>query len=183
MGKILLIGGAGYVGSVLAGELLERGYDLKIYDRLYYGQAGLHDIRDRVRLIVGDMRALPDHLFDDVDAVVNLGGLSNDPTAEYNPTANYEMNTEATTLLAKKCIEHGVGRYVFASSCSIYDRGVGDDDLDCIQDEEQPVAPRAAYSTAIIERPAMVAASGCAPPMPPSPAVRTHLPERSPPKC
>ncbi|MEE8389220.1 MAG: SDR family oxidoreductase [Anaerolineae bacterium] len=146
MRKILLVGGAGYVGSVLAEELLERGYAIKILDRLYYGDNGLREIRDRVELVVADMRVLPPDLLKDVDTVINLGGLSNDPTAEYNPKANYEMNTLATQTLAEMCRAVGVRRYVFASSCSIYDQGVGNADKDIIQDEETPVSPRAVYS-------------------------------------
>lgn len=146
MRKVLLVGGAGYVGSVLAEELLERGYAVKILDRLYYGDSGLREIHDRVELVVADMRTLPPDLLKDVDAVINLGGLSNDPTAEYNPKANYEMNTLAAQTLAEMCRTGGVRRYVFASSCSIYDRGVGNDDKDIIQDEDAPVSPRAAYS-------------------------------------
>ncbi len=146
MRKVLLVGGAGYVGSVLAEELLERGYAVKILDRLYYGDSGLKDIRDRVDLVVADMRTLPPDLLEGVDAVINIGGLSNDPTAEYNPQANYEMNTLATKTLAEICQAAGVRRYVFASSCSIYDQGVGNDDKDVIQDEDTPVEPRAAYS-------------------------------------
>ncbi len=147
MRKVLLVGGAGYVGSVLAEELLERGYAVKILDRLYYGDYGLREIRDRVDLVVADMRHLPPDLLQDVDAVVNLGGLSNDPTAEYNPKANYEMNTLATRTLAEMCRAGGIQRFVFASSCSIYDRGVGKDDNDVIQDEDTPVSPKAAYSS------------------------------------
>jgi nucleoside-diphosphate-sugar epimerase len=146
MRKILIVGGAGYVGVVLAEELLERGYAVKILDRLYYGDIGLQDIRDRVELTVGDMRTVQPDILEDVDAVVNVGGLSNDPTAEYNPRANYEMNTLATKTLAEMCKQHSVRRYVFASSCSIYDRGVGNDDRDVIQDEDSPVEPKAAYS-------------------------------------
>jgi len=146
MRKVLLVGGAGYVGSVLAEELLERGYAVKILDRLYYGDDGLRDIRDRVELVVGDMRTVQPEILEDVDAVVNVGGLSNDPTAEYNPRANYEMNTLATKKLAELCKQQGVRRYIFASSCSIYDRGVGNDFRDMIQDEESEVAPKAAYS-------------------------------------
>lgn len=146
MHKVLLVGGAGYVGSVLAEELLERGYAVKILDRLYYGDDGLRAIRDRVELIMGDMRVMDPSALQDVDAVVNLGGLSNDPTAEYNPKANYEMNTIAAVQLAEMCQEMGVRRYVLASSCSIYDRGVGNDHNDFLQDETTPVDPRAAYS-------------------------------------
>jgi nucleoside-diphosphate-sugar epimerase len=79
--------------------------------------------------------------------VINLGGLSNDPTAEYNPQANIEMNTLATQKLADFCVANGVRRYVFASSCSIYDRGVGNESADVLLDETSEVDPRAAYSS------------------------------------
>jgi nucleoside-diphosphate-sugar epimerase len=151
MRKILLVGGAGYVGAVLAEELLERGYAVRVLDRLYYGQQGLRDVRDRVELVVSDMRTIDPSILDDVDAVINVGGLSNDPTAEYNPQANYEMNTLATKRLAELCKSKGIKRYVFASSCSIYDRGVGDAEKDIFQDEESEVAPKAAYSSSKYE--------------------------------
>jgi len=147
MSKVLLVGGAGYVGSVLAEELLERGYAVRVLDRFYYGEDGLRDVADRVELVRGDMRRAGPDVLDGVSAVVNVGGLSNDPTAEYNPRANHEMNTVATKKLAELCKQAGVRRYVFASTCSIYDRGVGNDQLDVIQDEESDVNPRAAYSS------------------------------------
>lgn len=147
MKKILLVGGAGYVGSVLALELLERGYAVRILDRCYYGTQGLATAKDRLELMQGDMRAIAPATLKGIDMIVNIGGLSNDPTAEYNPKANYEMNTLAAVQLAKLCREHGVARYVFASSCSIYDRGVEDQGRDIILDENSPVAPHAAYSS------------------------------------
>lgn len=146
MRKVLLVGGAGYVGTVLAGELIERGYAVRILDRMYYGEENLRHIRDRVELIVGDMRTITPEILDGIDAVLNVGGLSNDPTAEYNPKANYEMNTVASHQLAILCKKHGVQRYIFASSCSIYDQGVGNGLNDILQDETSPVNPRAAYS-------------------------------------
>jgi nucleoside-diphosphate-sugar epimerase len=149
--KILLVGGAGYVGSVLAQELLERGYAVRVLDRMYFGEIGLQNIRDRVDLVVGDMRVLKPEVLQDVGAVINVGGLSNDPTAEYNPRANREMNTLAARRLAELCVECGVRRYIFASSCSIYDRGVGNDSGDVLLDEETEVDPRAAYSSSKFE--------------------------------
>ncbi len=147
MQKVLLVGGAGYVGSVLAYELLQRGYAVRILDRLYFGDDGLRDIRDRVELVVGDMRVMDATILRDVDGVVNVGGLSNDPTAEYNPQANHEMNTLASKKLADLCVANGVRRYVFASSCSIYDRGVGNESADVLLDESSDVNPHAAYSS------------------------------------
>ena len=151
MRKILLVGGAGYVGAILAEELLERGYAVRVLDRLYFGEDGLRDVKDRIELVAGDMRVLDPAILDSVDAVVNVGGLSNDPTAEYNPRANYEMNTLAARALAELCIANGVSRYLFASSCSIYDMGVANDEKDLLQDEDTPVSPRAAYSSSKYE--------------------------------
>ena len=146
MKKILLVGGAGYVGSVLAHELLERGYAVRILDRLYFGDQGLADIRDRVEVVTEDMRTVGAEVLDDVEVLVNVGGLSNDPTAEYNPKANYEMNAGASIALARKCKERGVRRYVYGSSCSIYDRGVLNEECDVLLDEMSEVDPKGAYS-------------------------------------
>jgi nucleoside-diphosphate-sugar epimerase len=149
--KILVVGGAGYVGCVLVEELLKRGYAVKVFDRLIYGDFGLREMRDRVEVVVGDMRAMDPSLFEGVAAVVNLGGISNDPTAEFNPDANYEMNTIATEATAKQAKQAGVERYIFASSCSIYDQGVEDPEADLILDETSEVHPRAAYSSSKFE--------------------------------
>lgn len=149
--NVLVVGGAGYVGSVLVKELLERGYEVRVFDRLFYGDRGLQGVRERIALQVGDMRRLPNEVLEGVEAVINLGGLSNDPTAEYNPTANREMNTVAAIALARQCIERGISRYVFASSASIYDIGVSAEERDVIMDEESPVAPKAAYSASKYE--------------------------------
>lgn len=148
---ILLVGGAGYIGSVLAEELLERGYTVRIIDRLYFGDGGVARLRDRVELIVADMRRLEPAHIAGVQAVINVGGLSNDPTAEYNPVANYEMNTVAAVRLAELARAAGVRRYLFASSCSIYDRGLSEDESDVVCDETTPVQPRAAYALSKLE--------------------------------
>jgi nucleoside-diphosphate-sugar epimerase len=151
MRRILVVGGAGYVGSVLTEELLRHGYAVRVLDRLFFGDSGLRTVRDRIELVEADMRAVSPRVLEGVDAVVNVGGLSNDPTAEYNPTANREMNTVATAALARLCKAEGVKRYVLASSCSIYDCGVLDEGADVLQDETAPVAPRAPYSVSKYE--------------------------------
>ena len=146
MTTVLVVGGAGYVGSVLTEELLARGYRVRILDRLYFGDEGLRAVRDQVDLVVGDMRAVGAEVLEGVDAVINVGGLSNDPTAEYNPRANHEMNTVAAAKLAELSKELGVRRYIYASSCSIYDRGLAAQEHDIVQDESAEVATKAAYS-------------------------------------
>src|SRR5258706_7088062 len=149
--KVLLLGGAGYVGSVLARELLGQGYAVKIFDRLFYGDQGVRDIADRVELMVGDLRTMDPCVLSDVSTGINVARLSNDPTAEFNPRANFEMNTEATERVAQLCKAQKVRRYLFASSCSIYDVGVADPSKDVIYDEASHVEPRAAYAVSKYE--------------------------------
>lgn len=144
---ILVVGGAGYVGSVVVRELLERGYAVKVFDRLYYGDQGIREVLERIKLELGDIRTMDGSVLEGVDAVINLSGLSNDPTAEYNPRANFEMNTQATEHLARLCRKKGIRRFIFASSCSIYDVGIGNDEKDIVLDEDSPVNPKAAYSS------------------------------------
>ncbi len=139
--KVLVTGGAGYIGVVLCERLLQAGHEVRVLDRLYWGRKPLAHLRDRIELIQADVRDFDARALDGVDGVVHLAGLSNDPTAEYNPTANWEMNAAATQALAAACKRHGVGRLTFGSSASIYD-GLGDG----LFDETTKVAPRGAYS-------------------------------------
>jgi nucleoside-diphosphate-sugar epimerase len=139
---ILVAGGAGYIGCVLVPRLLERGYRVKLLDRLYFGEDALAGFREQVELIVADVRNIPDKAFDGVDGVINLSGLSNDPTAEFDPDANWEMNAVATETLGQACLERGIERYVFASSCSLYD-GLPPG----MHAEDAAIEPRAAYAT------------------------------------
>jgi nucleoside-diphosphate-sugar epimerase len=139
---VLITGGAGYIGSVLTGRLLERGYNVRLLDRLYWGEEPLEAVRNRIELEVADVRDLPMSALDGVDGVIHLAGLSNDPTAEYDPEANWQMNAVATETLGRACVERGIERIVFASSCSLYDGLPAG-----MHDEDAPIAPRGAYAT------------------------------------
>jgi len=141
---ILVAGGAGYVGSVLVPELLARGHRVRVLDKLLFGDGGLAAVRDRIELVVADVRRFDPAVLDGVSAVVNLSGLSNDPMAEFDPRANHEMNTVATARLAEAARARGVRRFVQGSSCSIYDRGLEAEDV--LRDETSDVKPRAAYA-------------------------------------
>jgi nucleoside-diphosphate-sugar epimerase len=112
---------------------------------LFFGNAPLGELAARypraLDVIAGDLRAWDDGWLDDIDGVSHLAGLSNDPTAEYNPDANWQMNAVATERLGEACKRRGVGRFVFGSSASVYD-GLGPG----MFDEHTPVTPRGAYS-------------------------------------
>ena len=144
--KILVTGGAGYVGSVLVGELLQKGYAVRVFDRLYFGKEHLKSTEygSRVELVQGDIRNFDKGILNDIDGVIHLAGLSNDPTAEFNPAANMEMNKEGTTIIAEACIEKKINRFTYASSASVYDKGLrGNHEL---LNEKSVVEPIAAYS-------------------------------------
>ncbi len=149
--SVLVVGGAGYLGCVLVEELLARGYAVSVFDRLFFGQTGLEKVKDRLRLITGDVRAMPPSALDDVRAVINLSGLSNDPTAEYNPDANFQMNAVATRILGEMAKQRGIRRYIYASTCSVYDVGVVDEERDVLLNEEAPVNPHAVYAVSKLQ--------------------------------
>jgi nucleoside-diphosphate-sugar epimerase len=133
-------GGAGYIGTVLMRRLTAEGCRVTVLDRCFWGSA--HVESPAVRIVRDDVRSFDTRLLDDADAVVHLAGLSNDPTAEYNPSANWQMNVDATKRLADACAERGI-RLVFGSSCSLYD-GL---DPSREWDEDAPVTPVGPYAT------------------------------------
>jgi len=146
--KVLVTGGAGYIGAVLCGQMRAAGHQPVILDRLFWGRAPLAGID--ATIIRGDLRKLDDAWFEGIDAVCHLGGLSNDPTAEYNTEANWQMNAAATEALVRACKRHGIRRFTFASSASIYDREGTPGDVSqtpIMCDEETDIQPRGAYST------------------------------------
>jgi nucleoside-diphosphate-sugar epimerase len=140
--RVLVTGGAGYIGCVLTERLLDRGYEVRVLDRLYWGEGPLEPVSDRIELVVADVRELPEVALEGVDGVIHLAGLSNDPTAEYDPEANWQMNALGTERLGEACVDTGVERLVFASSCSLYD-GLPPG----MHHESAPIEPRGAYAT------------------------------------
>jgi nucleoside-diphosphate-sugar epimerase len=142
---VLVTGGGGYIGLELCRQLLNRGDRVRVVDRLFFGSGPLERLRDasggRLDYIHGDIRHFEDAWLEGIEGVSHLAGLSNDPTAEYNPDANWQMNAVATERLAEACKRTGTRRLVFGSSASLYD-GIGPG----MFDEETPVAPRGAYS-------------------------------------
>ncbi|HKS92722.1 MAG TPA: SDR family oxidoreductase [Tepidiformaceae bacterium] len=141
--RILVTGGAGYIGSVLVPKLLARGHEVRVLDRMFWGlphYAG----QPGVELVNADVRRMPEGVLDGIDAVDHLAGFSNDPTAEYSPDANWQMNAVATETIARLCHAARVRRFVFGSSCSLYD---GAEDVETLLDEGAALAPRGAYAT------------------------------------
>ena len=141
--RILVTGGAGYIGSVLVPRLVGHGHEVRVLDRMFWGVPHYADLPG-VELVNADVRRMPEGVLDGIDAVDHLAGFSNDPTSEYSPGANWEMNAVATETIAALCRAAGVRRLVFGSSCSLYD---GIEAGERLLDETTEVSPRGAYAT------------------------------------
>src|SRR4029077_4946959 len=144
--RILVTGGAGYIGCILVPELVNAGYQVRVFDVMFYGDAGLKPVRDRIELVEGDIRNVPAHLLQGISAIINLAGLSTEPAAEYRPEANQEINFKAAVELAALAKESGVRRFIQASSGSIYDVGAGHPEKDILHTEDFHVQPFRTYS-------------------------------------
>jgi nucleoside-diphosphate-sugar epimerase len=141
--KILVTGGAGYVGSVLIPALLENGYHVKCLDRFFFGDEYLLSLKNKnLELIYDDIRWFDGNLLDDVDVVLDLAALSNDPVGELNPEKTFEINHQGRSRVARLSKEHNVSQYILASSASVYGQ------QDNIADEDVDVNPLTAYSKA-----------------------------------
>lgn len=143
MKRILITGGAGYIGSVLTRELLNSGYKIRVFDIFYFGSEPLKEIENEIEIVKGDIRNFDERILEDVSAVIHLAAISNDPTAEYDPEGNMEINYRATKKLAEIARKKKIKRFIYASSCSIYDRGKIEEK---IYNEDEKVNPNAFYS-------------------------------------
>ena len=120
--NILITGGAGYVGSVVIPKLIEDGHYVKCLDRFFFGDEFLsqNQFANKLELIRDDIRWFKPDILEDIDVVLDLAAISNDPAGDLNPEKTYEINHKGRARVAKLSKENGVERYVLASSASIY---------------------------------------------------------------
>ena len=146
--RILLVGGGGYLGSVITPMLLEQGYEVIAFDKYYFGEEVLAPVADhpRLRIVKGDVRTLDPSLLDEVGAVLHMAALSNDPACELDPAWTLEVNRDASIRLARLSQERGVERFLYSSSCSVYGAG-GDTFLT----EDSPLNPVSLYAQAKLD--------------------------------
>ena len=143
---IMLIGGAGYVGVMLAKKLLKDGYKVKIFDIFIY-KSDLNSQKD-INLILGDIRDLKllEKSLDEVDYVIHLACISNDPSFELNPMLGKSINFDPFESLIKVCIKKNIKRFIYASSSSVY--GLSESHN---VNEEHPMKPLTDYSKFKVE--------------------------------
>ena len=141
---VLVVGGAGYIGSLLVEQLLNRGCKVRVLDALLYGREALRAVENHpdFHLMVGDCRNMQDvvRAVRGVDAIVDLAAIVGDPACEQDRAAALEINYGATRMMIEVAKGNGVGRFLFASSCSVY--GANEHEVD----ERSKVNPISVYA-------------------------------------
>jgi nucleoside-diphosphate-sugar epimerase len=134
--RILIAGGAGYIGAALIPQLLDRGYGIDVVDLFWFGNYLPPEVgilkKDIFDLTVSDLTGY--------DQTIFLAGLSNDPMADFSPAKNFVFNASAPAYLAYISKKANVRRYIYASSCSVY--GYTENKL---FDEDSPVSSSYPY--------------------------------------
>jgi nucleoside-diphosphate-sugar epimerase len=122
--KVLVIGGAGYIGSILIEKLLHLGLKVSVLDDMHYGEQALSRIAGHpaLNLIREDFRHIEviTRVMNGVGSVIHLGGLVGDPACATDPELTIDINVTATKLIGEIAKARGVRRFIFASSCSVY---------------------------------------------------------------
>jgi nucleoside-diphosphate-sugar epimerase len=139
---ILVTGNHGYIGSMLTALLLENGYRVTGLDTNYYRGCEFERFDySQARQIDKDIRKIAAGDLENIDAIIHLAALSNDPLGELDVNLTYDINYEATAKLANLAKEVGIKRFVYASSCSMY--GIAGE---AAVTEDSPLAPVTAYA-------------------------------------
>jgi nucleoside-diphosphate-sugar epimerase len=148
VGSVLVIGGAGYLGSVLTRRLLQAGYQVRAFDRLLFGgRREGESVKDLLanpdfELVRGDLRHIDEAVaaLDGMDACVLLAAIVGDPASKANPRETIGTNLVAAQALADACRYQQINRFLYASTCSVY--GLGG----AVLDETSPLAPVSLYA-------------------------------------
>ena len=127
--RVLMTGHRGFIGSVMAPMLMERGHEVVGLDTDWFARCTFQGEVPEIETIYEDLRDVNLSSFDGFDAVIHLAGLSNDPMGDLNPALTDDINYRATMRIAELAKQAGVHRFLFSSSCSTYG-AAGDDLLD-----------------------------------------------------
>jgi nucleoside-diphosphate-sugar epimerase len=116
--KILILGGAGYIGTVLVERLLKKDVKITVVDNLWFGNYLKKN--KNLKLVKKDIRNLDAKLFKGVDTVIHLANIANDPMVELNQTISWEINVLSLKKIIENSIKHKIKKFIFASSGSVY---------------------------------------------------------------
>lgn len=146
---VLVVGGAGYIGSILTRQLLDTGYRVRVLDLELFGTKSLADVIEHPRLEVmkGDFRNIEDaaRALRGMDAVCHLAAIVGDPACALDRETTITVNYAAAKMMAQLAKANGVTKFVFASTCSVYG------DSEDIMSEDSPLNPVSLYATTKID--------------------------------
>lgn len=129
---VLVIGGAGYIGSALLGKLLARGHKVRLLDMMAFGEDPIRDVADHpnLEIVRGDFRHVEVvvRALQGVDSLIHLGAIVGDPACQLDEELTIDVNLSATRMIAELAKAAGVEKLIFASTCSVY--GACDELLD-----------------------------------------------------
>jgi len=148
--NLLITGNEGYIGSIMTPYLQNQGYHITGLDIGIFKHAEFAGPRHKPdHQIYKDVRDVSEHDFRNIDAVIHLAGLSNDPVGELNPQLTHDINHTASINLARAAKTAGVKRFLFSSSCSLY--GISNQEA---INESAPLDPKTEYakSKALVEQ-------------------------------
>jgi nucleoside-diphosphate-sugar epimerase len=138
---VLVVGGAGYIGSALLPHLLNKGHRVRVLDLLLFGETPIAKYADspNLEILRGDFRHVENvvEAMRDVDSVIHLGAIVGDPACKLDEDLTIDVNLSATRMLAQLAKAANVDRFLFASTCSVY--GACDGMID-ERSEVQPVS-------------------------------------------
>ena len=137
--KILLTGNNGYIGSVLEELLIDKGYSVTGLDNNYFADCIFLPVKKNPKQLHKDIRSVTKDDLKDIDFVIHLAGLANDPLGELVPNITEEINYDATVRFAKLAKESSIKRFIYASSQSMYGVSDTDDELDEDNSKKLPV--------------------------------------------
>ncbi len=148
-GPVLVVGGAGYIGSYVVSQLLKEGYRVRVLDRLFYGRDSIKEfVNDpKFEIIEGDVTDIGKLVLavNGASAIVHMAGLVGDPACAVDENYTMHCNVIATRMLKEVGQSYGVQRFIFCSSCSVY--GISEE----VVNEESPLNPVSLYARTKIE--------------------------------
>ena len=125
MGKVVVTGAGGYIGTQLVRDLVLDGNEVLAVDRFFFGQEPLKEFKNNknVKILKKDIRDLDEVDLKNYDAVCDLACLSNDPAGEIDPNLTFQINRDGRIHVARMAKKAGIKKYILSSSCSVYGQG------------------------------------------------------------